>query len=510
MTSQFLIPAARSWYLGPDRRLAPVEGSASPPWPVGSFAVVQYGPCLFQVHLSGSAHPRFLQTHDILEVTFTVRDRRACGLRVWGEDKFGDSSCRQRYDLSVSRLNTLEEAVWAEPFPSGARSCICLTDHPDWDSAEKSSALLSLFAENGIRITKAVFPASDPGWGYGPGMDSAEYSAVIDKWWAAGHEIAYHGLGSGREPPPSPGDCIRRLDALSRYGPRTWIDHGGGDYRLVKQAALPGGISLLNCLAERGVQNYWSYADVWQNPASNLHVWQPRRETDAILDFLGLARRRRAAGPRQFAYLGSVPIKNLTGDGQYRQVLSRPWARSAWGELVRNSAILRELRCDPLYLYSECGDFWPGSEATNLFFDTMLLNHVSLQLSPSNVERLAHDNGLLVAHTYLGDTDRKGGRNCFSVHGQPRILGQFRDNVQHISMLQGRGDLVTAPLNELREALSRHARTRFIRRSDGWVVHGCGTVCSRTPYRAADKHMAPGPHGLYRATAANQLFLFAP
>lgn len=510
MNLQVLLPAARSWCIDPDRRLTPVGDSTSPPWPVGCFVVVQHENRLFQVQLGGGAYPRLVQTQGTLAVTLTVRHRRACGLRLWGEEKFSEFSCRKRHRLSVSRLNTLDEALWVEPFPSGARSCICVTDHPDWDSTEKSSALLRLFVKNGIRITKAVFPASDPGWDYGPGLDSAEYSAVIDRWYEAGHEIAYHGLGSGREPPPSAEDCLCRLDALNRFGPRTWIDHGSGDYRFVKHGTLPGGISLHKCLAERGVRNYWSYADIWQNPASDLHVWRQRRATDAMTDFFRLALRRGATGLRQFAYLGSIPVKNLTGDGQYRQVLSQPWARSNWSELCENARLLRELRAGPLYLYCESGDFWPGTEAADLVFDTVLLNHVSLQLTPSNLERLARDSGLLLAHTYLSDTARRGGRNCFRARGKLRILDQFRENVEHISMLQSRGDVVTAPLQDLRDALSQHARTRLTRCADGWRVDGRVTVCSHAPYKVAGEHVPSDRYGLHRATATDRLFLSLP
>lgn len=504
------LSATRSWHLSPDRQLRPVEGSVSPPWPVGGFAVVQNELGYFQVHLGAAAHPRFVQARDTLVATITLRDRRTCGLRVWGEDKLCEPSFRHAYRLIVSRLNAVEEAVWAEPFPSGARSCICLTDHPDWDSVEKSSALHRLFAVNGIRITKAVFPASDLGWDYGPGMDSHEYSAVIDRWWEAGNEIAYHGLGSGRDAPASLDDCIGRLAALDRYRPRTWIDHGRGDYLFVRQATLPGGASLLKHLSERGVHNYWSYADPWQNPASDLRIWHSRRAGDAVADFLTLTRRRGPTGPRQFAYLGSIAVKNLTGDEQYRRVLSRPWACSEWTDLVRSSRLLRELRRDPLYLYSRSGDFWPGSEARDLVFDTMLLNHVSLQLSPSNVERLVHDNGLLVAHTYLADTDPRGGRNCFCAQEPPRILGQFQENVQHMSMLQSRGDLVTTPLRDLREALSQYAQTRIIRRSDGWDIRGCVTICSHTPYKVAGEYIPSDPHGFRRTAVDGRLFLSVP
>ena len=506
-TLRIIVPAMRSWYLSPRRTLIPVVGAVCPPWPTGDFAVVQWGRAFFQVRFGAGSRLRLLQSPGRLTASITLRDREACGLRLWGADKFVESPREQTLKLTVSRLTSLDEAIWAEPFPGGAPSCICLTDHPDWDSVRKATILYELFGANDIRITKAVFPHADPGWDYGPGMDSHDYAAIIDEWHRAGHEIAYHGLGSAREAPVSLDECTRRIERLSPYRPETWIDHGSGEYRIVKRARLAEDVDLLPYLAARGVKNYWSYADVWHNPASYLHLWHPRRGIGAFSDFARLTRVRGWTSPRQLAYLASIPVKNLTGSSQYRQVLSQPWAFSEWRALLRNGHLLRHLRREPLFLYHMNGDSWCGERNTPLVFDTILLNHVAFQLSPSNIERLVQESGLLLAHTYLGDVNPKGGGNCFHIKRDSEILGRFRENIEHMGHIQSRGDLVTSSLRDLRNAVTDWAEVGFVRRSDGWEVHGTATVSSRTKYRVIGEPSSIDHQGVFRTTVSDNSFL---
>jgi hypothetical protein len=504
---EVVFPAERSWYLDSRRELAPLRGAVYPPWPVGCFAVLGLGGGLFQVGLDPAMHFQLRQSGDSLTVAFTLRDRTACGLRLWGEHKLPGSPSHRSFHVVLSRLQQLSDALWAEPFPEGARSVICITDHSDWDSAPKASTLCQLFAAHDIRITKGVFPAADAGWDYGPGLDSPEYAAVIDRWHETGHEIAYHGIGSGRDAPTDLDECRRRIDRLDAYAPQTWIDHGCGEYAFVRSARLPGGIGLPETLLAKGVRNFWSYTDAWQNPAIHLDVRHPRGVLSSFGDLATLLWRRGLTGPLQLAYLATIPVKNLVGDAECRRVMNRPWSPAEWAGLTAKQRLLGEMRRHPPYLYGPGGDCGPQGAGDMMLFDTVLLNHLMLQLCPSNVEQLAQDNGLLIAHTYLGAVHRKGGRNCFKAGSQAECLEGFRENVEHISALQKRGEVITLPIRDLREALERHAQTRIRRTAEGWEVQGNTLVGSHTPYRIEGRHMARDRHGLYVAPISGAALL---
>jgi len=499
-----------AWYLNSRREFVDLSGEVTPPWPVGCLTVLKRGDLLLQVQFDPVPHFRLRRNPKSLTAILLVRDHSACGLRLWGENKLGGSPLHYSIRVEISRLAQLSDAVWKEPFPGAARSVICITDHPDWDSVPKASALCDLFADHGLRITKGVFPVADSGWDYGPGLDSPEYAAVIDRWHEAGHEIAYHGLGSGMHAPADADECLRRMDRLDPYTPRTWIDHSCGEHTFARAARLPGDIDLVAVLAAKGVRNFWSYADVWQNPASDLQVVKSRSAHSAFADFLRLAWRRGYVGPLQLAYLGTIPIKNLTGPSQYRDFLREPWSVSQWCRMRANYRLLRVLNRRPLCLYGLNGDFFSLDPDGTMIFDTLLLNHVALQLCPSNIERLVRDNGVLIAHTYLAAVHKKGGRNCFRVDRETQFLEGFRENIQHISALQKRGDLVTLPITDLREALLRHSQMRIVKTADGWEVRGDAVVSSRTPYRIGQGHLVRDSHGVFSAAIRGVVILANP
>jgi hypothetical protein len=406
--------------------------------------------------------------------------------------------------VAVSRLNCLEEAVWIEPFPGAARSVICLTDHADWDSVAKSTALLELFARHEIRITKCVFPAADPGFSwYGPGLDDPEFAAVIRDWHETGHEIGYHGLSSsGSVSGLSLDECLRRMDRVLPFGPETWTDHGIGEHNFVNTGRLPGGADLLATLAGKGIRNIWSYGDAWQNPGTDLNIWQSRGMLDGFHDALRLAVRRGPMGPLQLAYLGTIPFKNLFGAEHYLRLFWRLWSPAAWRVAARNLRRFREISRYPLFLYGLSGDFFPQDPEEIMVFDTLLLNHLSLQFRPSNLDRLVGTGGIVIGHTYLSDVQRQGGRNCFRIGREAQILDEFRENIAYISSLQERGDVATLPLRDLRRAFMSYARARVTRLDGGWEIHRDAVVCSRSPFRIMDRDAARGRDGLFTASAA--------
>jgi hypothetical protein len=479
---------------------------------VGCFVVVQVSGGFFQVSFDSHVHFELRLDGGGVYATFVLRDKKCCALGLGGEHRLHDAPSRHELGITVSKLRCVDEALWVEPFPGAARAVICLTDHPDWDSVPKIKALGELFSRHNIRITKGVFPVADIGWShYGPGLNVPAYAAQVDQWSEMGHEIAFHGLGSRCEVSDlGLEECLRRMDSLQRYDPKTWIDHGGGEYIFARLARLPGDADLVEELRRRGVRNFWSYGDPWQNPSTHLHIWHHRSVPGAFGDFVGLAHRRGLMPPMQFAYLGTVPLKNIGGDAQYLRLCRRPWSPSEWKLSAHNFKLLREINADPLYLYDLNGDFVLKDPDATLVFDTVLLNHLALQLCPANVDRLVACGGILIAHVYCGAVPRYGGRNCFDIRSEARLLDGFQDNIVHISHVQEHGDLVTLPLRDLRQALTNHAASRTLRREDGWEVHAEAVVCSRSPYMLSGTEMTRDRNGVFSATVRGFARLLRP
>jgi hypothetical protein len=509
VAAQVSISCDEARYLDGQRRIVPLRHEIEPPWPTGCFAVVRRGEAWFQVFFGTHAHLRLTMQAGRLIARFTLRDSKRCGLRLIAEHRFLRSPFRGSIDITVCRLRTPEESVWVEPFPRAARAAICITDHPDWDSVPKLRALGELFGSNGIRITKAAFPATDPGWSrYGPGLDNPEYAAEIDRWHAAGHEIAYHGIGSGADISHlSPQECLARLDRLLRYRPETWIDHGCGEYGFTRAARLPGDMSLVEVLRARGVRNFWSYGDVWQNPADDLNIWKRRTLPGSFADALRLAIRRGRMTPMQLAYYGVIPLKNLGGTVEPMKVLRRPWSLENWRRLVANYRRLREINAAPLFVYDFSGDFAPQRPDEPWIFDTLVVQHLVSQFSPANISRLIAANGMLIAHTYLAAQHARGGDNCFKLGAPAEILDAFRENIANIGRLQSGDDVATLPLRELRERLCAHAASRVVRRDGGWEVSCHGVVCSRAPHRIDGTQMQRRRDGLFSTEIAGSAYL---
>src|SRR5207248_6638562 len=264
------IKCGQAWYLSADRKLSLLEGEVSPPFPVGRFIVVETGDGLFKVSFLWGGSFRLRSERGAAEITIDVKDRAACGLSFWGDDKLRDPFGSRDFTISIDRLTALSECIWLEPYPEGARAAICLTDHADFDSIETMRLLVPAFIRNGIRFTKSAFPHSDPHpRKREPGLDVPEYACLIDELYATGSEIAFHGL-TPRVQAPGIEECGRRTQMMARYAPQTWIDHGSGAYLFSRNGYLPNGRRLVDVLDRYGILNYWSYFDLWDNPSTHL------------------------------------------------------------------------------------------------------------------------------------------------------------------------------------------------------------------------------------------------
>ncbi len=463
-----------AYFLSHDRQILPLLHETCPPYPVGCVLWIREREILHQVELPKYPYLRLYKHDDSVIAQFVVQDRYGSGLILWGANKLKKSLATEQIYVRVNRLGSLDDAVWLEPYPNGARSVICLTDHPDYDSVVKLRLLSELFSKNNIRITKGVFPSSDPEIGrVEPGLDVPAYKGFVDLLYEGGSEIAYHGFSPGRDAPPL-SVCLRRIDMMSQYFPKTWIDHGTGDYLFSRNAVLKEGIDLVEMLSKVGVENYWSYTDVWENPARDLHVWAKRKLFLAFSNvFHFLWDKKRVRVPQLLYYGSSVP-KNVLGQYHVRPIMKTPWRLGAWKSVAAHARGLRYYHENPMVLYDMSGHCSFMSGERIWLFDTILLNHLAFQLRPPNVDLLCKENGLLLGHCYFGHQKNKyGTMNCFVEDGAyPVLIPEFVEDIEYISEKQSQRELVTLSFAALRDALTNFAQASIVRTQNGWEING--------------------------------------
>jgi hypothetical protein len=475
-----LFDAEEAYFLTHDRRIQPLISHASPPFPVGCIFWIKVGNCLFQIDLPKYPHLRLSKQSNHITARFVIRDRFGAGLILWGDHKIRRSAFHKTFHIRANRLRSLKECVWLEPYPSGVRSVICLTDHPDFDSVPKLRLLYELFSKNEFRITKGVFPKSDPKPGFlEPGLDLPEYKSYIDMLYESGSEIAYHGLSPRIDPPPFP-ECMRRIELMSMYSPRTWIDHGCGTYLFSKDAAFKEGPDLVHVMSKAGIKNYWSYTDVWENPTRHLNVWKRRRLTCAVSNLCSfLLAKRPVNAPLTFYYASSV-MKNLLGPFHLQSIIKEPWKKDGWKHVAAHSRKLKYYHENPMVLYDLDGQSSLMSDQDIWVFDTVLLNHLAFQLRPSNVDLLCKQNGLLLAHCYFGHQKNKYTTiNCFlNDSSNLSLIPEFVEAVRYIAEMQRQKELITLPFDALRTALITFGNSTLIRTSRGWEVSGIKAIAA--------------------------------
>jgi hypothetical protein len=466
---ELLIDSEVSWSLTSERQLETITAPTLPPGPVGRFVVVRSGGRLRRLEFPWAARLELARRGAELFVAIDLLDAEACGLGRWGPTKLSPSVPP---DLEVFEdvLDGLDDCMWIEPYPEGARAALCITDHPDFDTVEKLRPLLDLFRRLELRVTKGVFPVRDPlGAKQEPGLDVPNYRALVEELFEAGSEIAFHGIGP-RPRAPEPDEFRRRLELLRPFSPTTWIDHGVGGYLFTRQARLGGGESLVDLLTEAGIVNYWGYVDNWSNPFGDLRSDSFRSDLDALAEFLramavvtGSAR-----GAKGLLYPAAHLANNLLGENGALAVRGRPLAGAAW-RVAGSSRRSHRAGCErPMPIYGTDGRA-PGLTGGPLWvFDTVLLSHPAFQLSPSAVDRLCGSSGYSLVHCYLTCTHPYIGGGCFARGSTSSLHAGFVASLEHVAQRQRDGELCVLPFRDLRAALSSFGRTRLERTGEGW------------------------------------------
>ncbi len=464
-----------AWYLTSERRLARFTGSVSPPFPVGRFVVVERREGFFKYSFPWGADFELSKTNEGVEVRVTLLDAERCGVALWGRHKLVSPPEQQTLPIYQDRLSALSECLWLEPYPSGARAALCLTDHADFDTVEKLDLLTNLLVSTDLRFTKSVFPHSDPvGRKCEPGLDVVEYARLIARLYEHGTEIAYHGFGP-RIPVPPVEECVRRAAALGRFQPTTWIDHGTGSYLFSRRGLLADGRQLTEFLEPYGVRNYWSYTDTWENPFRDLSSWRARAGPDVIGDVLAGSLLLRPKRPSQLAFLLLQFLKNTCGAENTYAIRTAPFAVRTWMQAIRHGRGLQALRAKPFVLYGSDGRDFTSAQAATWIFDTVLLNHPTVQLRPALIRRLCDDSGLLLGHCYLACEHRYIAGNCVTrPKGRLRIASAFAANLEYIAERQRAGDVISLSFAGLRQSLLAFSRASLSRTATGWVASGDG------------------------------------
>ncbi len=421
-----------------------------------------------------------------LRVLVDLVDVEACGLSRWDVSKL-TPSLPESLDVFEDALRDPDDCLWVEPFPDGAPAALCLTDHPDFDSVGKLRSLAELFGRLGLRFTKGVFPAQEPlGTKREPGLDVPEYRAVVDALFESGSEIALHGIGP-RPRPPEISEFRRRLDLARPYSPVTWIDHGVGEYLFSRRARLPGGESLVELLGEAGIVNYWSYVDGWSNPFGDLRSNAERTDAGAILDFLRAlgSVSGTAQGVKGLLYPLSHLANNLLGENGTLSVRGRPLRAASWRAAGASRRAHRAASARPTPIYGLDARGFALTRGDAWVFDTVLLSHPGVELSPAAVDRLRDASGLSLVHCYLSCTHPYIGEGCFSPGRDDALNPRFVADLEYIAERQCSGDLSVLPLRDLRSALERFRGVRLERVESGWRFggesDGAGIVVGGSP-----------------------------
>lgn len=462
-----------AWYLTSDRRLSPLTGTVDPPFPVGRFVVVQRSDGLFKYSFPWGGDFRLSTRNGGVEVAVTLLDWHRCGLALWGRRKLVRPPARQTLPIARDTLSALSDCLWLEPYPAGARAAICLTDHADFDTTEKLQLLADLFVKTEFRLTKSVFPRSEPvGSKCEPGLDVTPYAAAVARLHTHGSEVAYHGFGPRVAAPPL-AECVRRAATLRQFQPSTWIDHGTGSYLFSRGGLLEDGRELMKFLEPYGVRNYWSYVDTWENPFRDLSSWRARAQGDVLWDFLAGARLLRPTRPSQLGMLLIQGLKNSYGPHHVSALRRAPLAVGKWADAWRHGRRLQALRAKPFVLYGLDGRDFTLSHAGTWVFDTVLLNHPTVQLQPALIDRLCADSGLLLGHSYLSCEHSYIAGNCVTrSRGSLRVSPSFAQNLEHLAERQRAGDVISMSFARLRAALTAFSRASLARTEAGWSARG--------------------------------------
>lgn len=472
VVADVVLEADRTWFLNDQGQLTALWSTANPLWPAGRFVVTERQGRLDRWEFPRFGRLRLTKQNGSVRIAAPIVDRSSCGLSVWPKASWASRQNKIELEVFRTAVSRLEECAWIEPYPDGARAVVCLTDHADFDTSDKARLIADHFIRRDVCLTKTVFPAADlpslTPWEE-TGLDNPQYRGSIDRLFDNGCEIAPHGFTPKRNA-PSLSECKRRLELLRQYGLTTWIDHGTGDYLFSRGGRLEQGVNLEKLLEENGVRNYWSYFDVWDNPfGKDASVLSERVGLDVVSDFLDGSHGWTKTKAREAVWFALHEFRNIVGDGNDVAIRRHPWRMAAWRPAIRWYGIAKQVRRAPLGIYGRDGAVFQQSLRSSWVFDTVLLNHLALQLAPPMIDRLIQTRGLLIAHCYMACEHSYARGNVFQRHGERLAMDPaFELALDYLSDRQGAGDISTMSFVQLRRCLELFVQARLRRTENGW------------------------------------------
>jgi len=363
-------------------------------------------------------------------------------------------------------------------FPGGAEAAYVITDHCDFDHAERLKILLegdgreNGWLEQGLRMTKGVFaiPSLTPRRRPAPTLAESSYRDLIKRLQLDGSEIVPHGLNEAGNIPGSIFSAELKSFAAA-WSPTTWIDHGSTlEYCYTMGGATNPEFDLLTSLTGSGISTLWSYHDVPVQSSSTLNLFLPP-EGVHWTDFRQTLRHLAVGEPLvALHYLRSLMHHTLKGTWGRIVIQAMSTLRSigmtwykerhltghdvhqGWKKFAQSYRMLqagktesgisrhphtaRELALMAAVVYPERGvPLHQVRDEDLLLFTTLETVHVRDSYTPDAVDRLLKERGLHVGHCYLlNDLPYIAG--IFQPGKQPvRLSVQWTRAVRHLSSL---------------------------------------------------------------------------
>ncbi len=440
-------------------------------FPSGCFVVIKMEDNFYRIDLPKSPFQSVKKSKRGFAIRIPLKNRKSCGLSLFSEDKIISLNDYFSFSLLINKIQTPEQTAWAEPFPGGANSALVITDHADWESIEKFGEISRLLVKNKINITKSVFPYTEEYEGsLYHGLNTPGYKELLQEFYQAGNEIAFHGFTSARNA-PSITKCRELMNEMADFNPETWIDHGIGDYLFSRKGILENGERLIDFLTSYGIKNLWSYGDTINNPDWNLNSFSVRSSSQIFADMLSGIAGNSNFKPAAILYIIDHCQRNFLGHYVRQKILSAPVSAATYRFISKEYRLIKHIRKFPLSIYGENGFSPLLNKEHTWIFDTVLSIHLTHQLRKKAIDRLIDDGGIAILHTYFANQKPYIVNNVFTtMKGKNQILPKFKNSLEYIAEKQSTKEIITLPFNKLRASLEKLAKTKMLIKNNEWKI----------------------------------------
>jgi hypothetical protein len=175
-------------------------------------------------------------------------------------------------------------------YPNAHRAGFILTDHCDFDTAEKLRLFLYGNDNDGwmgknLKITKGVFTLSSRSKDFtkNDSLEEKEYAKLIQKLYEDGSEIAPHALKSkGQLNAASFQVALQKISSC--FHPQTWIDHGSYLNYCYSQGGKDNPeFMLIESLKKFNYTSLWSFHDVNTEALNSLNIFTSKKYSSLFM-----------------------------------------------------------------------------------------------------------------------------------------------------------------------------------------------------------------------------------